>query len=209
MSLRNTTIGKIYYGILKALVISPLMRLKVSPNVVTFGGFFMAIVAAIAFYFSPFLGTIFIALSGIADSLDGQLARNFSEEPSSFGAFLDSTMDRLSDGLYLICFLLYSWRNMEGGFFFLSLAILYLIALNFTILFSYTKAKIEALGKGCDVGFMERAKRVIFFLVWGVFLWLFKGHSFFLLWAGILIYTLLVGLSVIQRIKYARDILRY
>ncbi len=209
MSLRNTTIGKIYYGILKALVISPLARVGISPNVVTFGGVFMAIVATISFYFSPLIGSIFLALSGIADSLDGQLARNSSEEPSSFGSFLDSTVDRISDGLYLIGFLLYSWRHTSEGFFFLSLAILYLIALNLTILFSYTKAKIEALGKGCDVGFMERAKRVIFFLIWGVSLWVFREHSLSLVWVGIVIYTLLVGFSVVQRIKYARDILRY
>ncbi len=207
MSLRKSFIGKGYYGILRVVLISPLSRLGVSPNVLTFGGLVLAIFSAIGFYFSPLIGSIFLAFSGIADSLDGQLARTSSDELSCFGNFLDSTVDRLSDAFYLIGYLLYSWRYIGDMRWFLWLAITYLIGLSLTILFSYTKAKIEALGKECDVGFMERAKRVIFFLMWGVSLWFFKDYSISLLWGGIGLYSILMGFSVMQRIRYAHNVL--
>ncbi len=205
MSMRNSKLGKGYYNVVRRVIVSPLLHLGISPDLLTVAGLIFALLVPLSLYFSPLAGTIFLALSGIADSLDGQLAKSSSEAPSKFGGFLDSTVDRISDSLYLVGFWSLCWKEM-AGFQLLILTIIYFFSLTFTLLFSYTKARIEGLGQTCEVGFMERAKRVIFLLIWGLLL-SFSPHFHLILWAGIICYTLLVGISLLQRIRHARQVL--
>ena len=153
------------------------------------------------FYLSPIIGCILIVVSAIFDSVDGYLARsNGIENP--YGAFLDSTMDRFSDFFYLLGFWIVSLNFGHNLLF----GLLFFIALLLTLVFSYTRARIEGLGEECGVGFMERAKRVIFLIIWSLFIWFIGG--FWIVIGGILFYNILMAFSVIQRIRCAKRVLK-
>ncbi len=201
MALRDSFLGKWYYSILKHLFILKLKeKSELSPQKITLTGCILSIFVPIGFYLSPILGTLFIIISAIPDSLDGQLAREKGKE-STFGAFLDSTLDRVSDFFYLLGF----WVLALQYELYLLTTIVFSIALLLTLLFSYAKARIEGLGAKCPVGFMERAARVIYLIGWGIISTIFSGFSVIL--TGIVIYNILVFFSVLQRILYAKRIL--
>jgi len=197
MALKESGVAKWYYKILQKLFISRCINRKISPNKITILGTVLSVLVPFGFYLSALVGCIAIALSAIADSIDGQLAR-ISGQDGSYGAFLDSTMDRVSDFFYLLGFWILCWNSPYKFLF----TILFFIALTLTLLFSYTKARIEGLGGECKVGFMERAKRVIFLLIWGIIFWIF--NNVIVLIAGILLYNFLLIYSVIQRINSAK-----
>lgn len=201
MALRESFLGKWYYAILRHLFILRLRDKEIlSPEKITLIGVILSILVPLGFYFSPILGTFFILMSAIPDSLDGQLARKRGEE-SLYGAFLDSTLDRVSDYFYLLGFWVYALKYDLN----LAITILFSMALMLTLLFSYAKARIEGLGSNCSVGFMERAARVIFLLGWGVVITIFSGISVILL--GIIVYNILLLFSVCERISCAKKTL--
>ena len=94
-------------------------------------------------------------LGGLFDALDGAVARE-SNRMSSFGAFLDSTLDRISESAVfvgLIFFYASAGRGVE--------ALLAGAAMTFSLLTSYTRARAEGLGVPCEVGLLERAGRIV------------------------------------------------
>ncbi len=200
MSLRETFIANIYYDILRKILISKMEKKKISPNKVTVVGGIIASLVPVGFYFYPLIGTIILLFSAIADSLDGQLAKK-TFTPTKFGAFLDSTIDRISDFFYLLGFWIPTWSSDSILF---STA-LFFVALLLTLLFSYEKARIEGLGGECKVGFMERAKRVIFLLILGVIFSIYPTPNL-IVW-GMIIYNILMLYSVAQRIRCAKTVL--
>ena len=201
MGLRESYIGRFYYKILRYFVHSCMRNITVDPDKITIIGTIIAVLVPLGFYLSPIIGCILIVVSAIFDSVDGYLARsNGIENP--YGAFLDSTMDRFSDFFYLLGFWIVSLRfdyNLLFG-------LLFFIGLLLTLVFSYTRARIEGLGEECKVGFLERAKRVVFLIIWGLFIW-FIGGFWVLIW-GILLYNILMAFSVIQRIRCAKRVLK-
>jgi CDP-diacylglycerol--glycerol-3-phosphate 3-phosphatidyltransferase len=93
--------------------------------------------------------------AGLFDALDGAVARE-SNQMSAFGAFLDSTLDRLSESAIfvgIIFFYASSSRPVE--------ALLAGAAMSFSLMTSYTRARAEGLGLKCEVGLLERAGRVV------------------------------------------------
>jgi CDP-diacylglycerol--glycerol-3-phosphate 3-phosphatidyltransferase len=145
---------------ISARITSPLVRqlskTGITPNVITIIGLALNILAA---YFilsgSFFIGGIVILISGLCDILDGALAR-LTNRGSTFGAILDSTVDRISEAIILSSLLI---RYASHGDMLQIILILAILVGSF--LTSYIRAKSEGLGLKCKVGWFTRAERVI------------------------------------------------
>jgi CDP-diacylglycerol--glycerol-3-phosphate 3-phosphatidyltransferase len=133
-----------------------LMSARVTPNQVS-GAAVVLNVAAAGLILDDRLvlaGAVYLC-AGALDLLDGALAR-LSNQVSAGGAFLDSTLDRISEGVVFAA-IAYHF-SMHGEPVNAALAVL---ALLFSLLVSYTRARAEALGSQCKVGVMTRAERVV------------------------------------------------
>ncbi|MDZ7759386.1 MAG: CDP-alcohol phosphatidyltransferase family protein [Desulfovermiculus sp.] len=203
MDLRGSWIGRKYLSFLDRYIVTWLRKKGLKPNTVTVWGLALACLVPVGFSFTPWAGFIFIALSGMADSLDGFLARA-TQGQSAFGSFWDSTLDRAADCAYLLGFLILFWPFSQWR---LAAAISLVLALLFTLLISYTKAKIESLGHSCRTGFMSRQVRILYLLVWALLLALVPEVHLALLWLGLGLYLTLVVFTVGQRIAEARKVL--
>lgn len=139
-----------------------LARIGLTPNIVTIIG--ATGVVAGALYFYPrgelYAGSVVITVFVLFDMLDGAVARAKDSE-SAFGAFLDSSLDRIADAAILAGLL---WWFIAGGDDPL-LAGLTLFCLISGFMVSYIKARAEGLGVNCDVGVAERTERLIVILV--------------------------------------------
>jgi len=189
-----------------------LVRAGVHPNVLSVAGLVLSLIAALIYSTgSFFLGAVMVALAGICDILDGQLARETGKE-STFGAFFDSTLDRYSD-LFILTGL--SWHFGGGAAFILGkgagidtfhspLAVLFIIlAAAGSFMVSYTRARAEALGFNCDVGLMQRPERITV-LAAGTALGAIPVIGGVLIKSTLLILAILTNLTAIQRILYIR-----
>lgn len=199
MSIRGTRLAITYFKIIENRIIPFLASLQLHPhpNSFTLVGAGFALFVPPGFYFHPSFGLIFLLLSGILDTFDGLMAR-VTQKTSTFGAFLDSTTDRVSDFLYLLGFWILFWKSGQHLLF---SGLVIFSAFLFTLLISYTKARIEALGGKCGVGLMSRAARVLYLLGWALILSFVQGAFF--LWAGLVIYWLLTLGTVLQRVQAA------
>lgn len=133
-----------------------LARTPISPNTITWLGFLVTLGAAALIITGHLFAAGFVVLiAGFLDMLDGALARH-TNQASRFGALLDSTLDRLSDGFLLLSILvLYLLREQSS-----IEAFIVVLALIGSLLVSYIRARAEALGLKCQVGLFTRAGRV-------------------------------------------------
>jgi CDP-diacylglycerol---glycerol-3-phosphate 3-phosphatidyltransferase len=148
-------------------VVSMLKTLGVPPVMVTlFGLIFSLYGAMVVARGSLALGGVFLLLSGLCDILDGDLARRRGMA-SRFGAFLDSTLDRVAEFAYFGGMLYYivDRTGQFSDFVF----IITVIALTGSVMTSYARARAEGLGYECAVGIMERPERLAL-LTLGLFL---------------------------------------
>ena len=154
---RVTDSGRVVARRVFTPVASVLLRLKVSPDAVTVIG--TVGTAAVALYFYPkgeFLaGSLVIAIFVFSDSLDGTMAR-LAGRPSTWGAFLDSTLDRVADAAILGGIAL--WFAGEGDD--PTMAAVTLAALVGALLVSYARARAEGLGADGSTGIAERTERL-------------------------------------------------
>lgn len=143
-------------------VAAGLLRAGVSPDVVTIVGTLGAVVGALAFFprGSFVLGSAIVAVSVLTDLVDGTMARRRGTT-SRFGAWLDSTCDRLADAAIFSGLVL--WFTGDGDNRLLAGVALFCLVSGSLI--SYAKARAEGLGMRCDVGLAERAERLILVLV--------------------------------------------
>jgi CDP-diacylglycerol---glycerol-3-phosphate 3-phosphatidyltransferase len=181
------------------LVRNRLIESRLTPNAISLTGFVLCVVAAALIWDERFvLGGIAFIVGSVCDTLDGRYSR-MSGKGSPFGAFLDSTLDRIEEAIVLVAVGAYFARNGDE----LATAGV-VLALGASLMVSYTRARAEALGVECKVGIADRATRVV---ILSAGLVLAKG-------AGILgvdllepaIYVL-AGLSVVtvaQRIWHVR-----
>jgi len=136
-----------------------LLRIGITPNGMTFFGSLGT--SAMALWLWPqgecFWGTMGVIAFIFSDLLDGTMAR-ISKKSSQWGAFFDSTIDRVVD-VALIGALLLSLLKTDDR-----LALVAFAALIGGFLVSYVKARAQALSLECDGGFAERAERVIILL---------------------------------------------
>ncbi len=140
------------------------LKLGISPDVVTVVGTLGVTVGALAFFprGSFLVGTIVIVLFIFSDNVDGVMAR-MSGRQGSWGAFLDSTLDRVGDAAIFGALVLYfggpgpDYHQLTAG---LALACLIL-----GMVVSYAKARAEGLGMTANVGIAERADRLFLVLL--------------------------------------------
>ncbi len=142
-------------GIIEPLA-GALARLKLHPNTITLLGFALNAVAGLVLSTGKLgVGALVMLGASATDALDGALARATSQQ-SRFGAFLDSTLDRLSEGVVLLGLLAWWLRQGEDlG------ALMVMLALLGSVMVSYTRARAEGVGYDCKVGLLTRPIRVI------------------------------------------------
>jgi CDP-diacylglycerol--glycerol-3-phosphate 3-phosphatidyltransferase len=144
-----------------------LADLHVHPNAVTLTGFLFNVVAGVIVALGrPRLGGWVMLLASSVDGFDGALAR-VSNKQSRFGAFLDSTLDRLSEGAIFLGLVV--WFFDQGQALELYLAFITLLA---SVMVSYTRARAEGVGYPCKVGLFTRPVRVAVLGLGMVTLWL-------------------------------------
>jgi CDP-diacylglycerol--glycerol-3-phosphate 3-phosphatidyltransferase len=143
-------------------VAAALLRAGVSPDAITVLGTLGVVIGALALFprGEHFVGTLVVTAFVLTDMLDGAMARRM-ECCSAFGAWLDSTCDRLADAAVFSGLLL--WFGGKGDDPLLAGVALFCLVAGSLV--SYAKARAEGLGLRCDVGFAERAERLIIVLV--------------------------------------------
>ncbi len=178
-------------------------KTKLTPDMLTLAGVSLCVAGAVLVGFEErneylffWLGGFLFVIGSIADILDGALARAASKG-TVFGAFLDSTFDRLGEAAMLAAVGLVFMR--EGN----ELALVATFAaVTGSFLVSYTRAKAESLGLRGDVGFGSRVERVVLISVglglapWGLLEW------------PIYALAVIVWVTVIQRMLFVRRQLR-
>jgi CDP-diacylglycerol--glycerol-3-phosphate 3-phosphatidyltransferase len=134
-----------------------LLRLGVGPDTVTIVGTAGVVAAALVFFprGAFFVGTLVVTAFIFSDLVDGTMAR-LSGRSSKWGAFLDSTMDRVADAA-IFGGLAYYFADVRDRTMFL----LSLICLATGALVSYARARAEGLGFDGNVGIVERAERLV------------------------------------------------
>jgi len=175
-----------------------MVRRRVHPNLLTMLGFALTVVAGV-FYAVDHVRTAgaLVLLGGAFDVFDGRVAR-LSGLASKFGSFYDSTLDRISEVVvYLGLLSLYNRYQAD-----LTMIDLILLATAGSLMVSYTRARAEALGLDCTVGFMQRPERIV----------LLGGGSllFGSMWEGkvisivIIVIALLTNVTAVQRIVWVQ-----
>ncbi|HET8601628.1 MAG TPA: CDP-alcohol phosphatidyltransferase family protein [Segeticoccus sp.] len=139
-----------------------LLSLGISPDIVTIVGTLGVCVGALAFYprHQFFWGTIVITCFVFSDTVDGVMAR-LSNRSSRWGAYLDSTLDRVGDAAIFGGLVLWYAREPDRYY----MAGLALACLILGMVVSYAKARAEGLGMTANVGIAERADRLVVVLV--------------------------------------------
>ncbi|HEV7145372.1 MAG TPA: CDP-alcohol phosphatidyltransferase family protein [Pedococcus sp.] len=134
------------------------LRLGISPDAVTIVGTLGVCIGALAFYprHEFFWGTVVIAVFVFSDTVDGVMAR-LSERSGRWGAYLDSTLDRVGDSAIFGGLVL--WYAGDGGNLFMAGLALACLILGSVV--SYAKARAEGLGMSANVGIAERADRLV------------------------------------------------
>jgi CDP-diacylglycerol--glycerol-3-phosphate 3-phosphatidyltransferase len=141
-------------------IINTCVALKIHPNTLTLIGVIVNVGAAWALGYGLFvLAFIVMILANIFDFIDGKVAHQLGLQ-SEFGAFWDSTLDRFSD-LALLTGLIYLYSQLGRSDYVMVAA----LALIFSIMTSYTRARAESLVEKCKVGFMERPERIVLLMI--------------------------------------------
>jgi CDP-diacylglycerol--glycerol-3-phosphate 3-phosphatidyltransferase len=178
-------------------LVSALDSLGVPPFLVSLFGLAFSLYGAVVVSGGAlFLGALFLLLSGLCDVLDGDLARRRGLV-SKFGAFIDSTFDRVTEFAYFGGVLVYVINRPEG--FQDWQVVVILIALAGSVLTSYARARAEGLGLECTVGIFERPERVAVLLV-GLLL------GFRILMVAMTILAVASVYTTIQRIAHVRRV---
>lgn len=180
-------------GLLDPLV-GALARLGVTPIAVTVAGLALSLAgAALVARGSLLSGGLVLVAAGVCDTLDGSLARRAGRE-SVFGAFIDSTVDRVAEIAVFGGLILHYVDAGPGG---RLPVIACLVALMGAFLTSYTRARAEGLGFECRVGLIERPERVAL-----IILGLVIGGKTLAVILGLL--ALLTVVTALQRVIHVR-----
>jgi len=144
---------------LRAIIRASVM-LGIHPNVLTLIGVLINIGAACALGVDRFvLAGVIMVVGNIFDFIDGKVA-HITNTVSRFGAFWDSTLDRFSD-IALFLGLIYLYADLRRTDYVMVAS----LAMMFSIMTSYARARAESLIDKCKVGFMERPERIVLFMI--------------------------------------------
>jgi CDP-diacylglycerol--glycerol-3-phosphate 3-phosphatidyltransferase len=186
------------YGIIDPLT-QWLAKKRVHPNLLTTLGFLVTVGAGFAFHeHRVHTAGFLVLLGGFFDILDGRVAR-LTALGSKFGAFYDSTLDRISEiTVFLGLLSMYNDYRLELG----DVGMIYLITLAMagSLMISYTRARAEALGLDCKVGLMPRAERVV--LIGCAALFFGESWNGLVLKVVIALLAILTNLTAFQRIVW-------
>jgi CDP-diacylglycerol--glycerol-3-phosphate 3-phosphatidyltransferase len=179
--------------------VTSLTRTRITPNTLTATGVALCLLASLLVLFEGrneilfyWVAAVVFVLGSLLDILDGALARA-GGKTTPFGAFLDSTTDRVSEGFMLTAIAWILARHHHPIFVAVSVA-----AVAGSFLVSYTRAKAEALGLRGDVGIGSRAERVVVITAglvlapWGVLPW------------AIALLACTAWITVVQRVLHVR-----
>ena len=180
----------------RELVRNRLIDSRLTPNAISLTGLLLNVVAAVLVVDERFvLGGIAFIVGSVMDTLDGRYSR-MSGKGTQFGAFLDSTLDRIEEGIVLAAV---AWVFAERSESFAAAAVV--VAVLASLMVSYTRARAEALGVECKVGLATRAVRVVI-LSAGLLL---EGLD--LLAPAVYVLAALGSVTVLQRIFHVRKAL--
>jgi CDP-diacylglycerol--glycerol-3-phosphate 3-phosphatidyltransferase len=173
------------------------LRVGLTPNSVTILGALGLIISAAYFYSNEqyFVGTLVITAFALSDLFDGAMARISEKGATSWGGFLDSTIDRVTDSAIVISLALPLIRSEDV------LAYPAIVALVTGVLIPYIRAKAESFNIACSVGITERTERLIIILVAAGF------HGLgvpYILAIGIWSLAILGLVTVVQRLQVVR-----
>jgi CDP-diacylglycerol--glycerol-3-phosphate 3-phosphatidyltransferase len=179
-----------------------LIESRLTPNAISMTGFALNLLAAVLVTQRYFvLAGLAFVVGSVMDTLDGRYSR-MSGKGTAFGAFLDSTLDRVEEGIVLITVAAYfSSRGMDFAVAACVAAVLG------SLMVSYTRARAEALGVECKVGLATRPVRVVILSAGLVFA---KGGSIFnvdLLAPAVYVLAVLTVVTVFQRVFHVRKAL--
>jgi CDP-diacylglycerol--glycerol-3-phosphate 3-phosphatidyltransferase len=170
-----------------------LARTSLTPDLLTWLGFVIAIGAAVLITFDHFLAAgVVVLVAGLFDMLDGALAR-LTDHVSPFGGILDSTLDRLSEAAVLLALLAVFAR--EGN---VTMSLLVGVTLVGSLMVSYIRARMEGMGIACRAGFFTRPERVV---VLALGLMLNQFNHALLSALGVIVFFSWV--TVVERLVYA------
>src|SRR6195256_805374 len=183
----------------RGLVRNRLIESRLTPNAISLTGFVLCVVAAVLVAERLFFlaGVVFI-LGSVCDTLDGRYSR-MSGKGSAFGAFLDSTLDRVEEGIVLAAVAAYFSSRGDD----LAVAAVVVAVLG-SLMVSYTRARAEALGVECKVGLATRPVRVVILSAGLLFA---RGASlgdFHLLAPAIYALAVLTTFTALQRVLHVR-----
>jgi CDP-diacylglycerol---glycerol-3-phosphate 3-phosphatidyltransferase len=186
-------------GVRRELVRNRLIESRLTPNAISLTGFALNVLAAVLVWERLFfLGGVAFIVGSIMDTLDGRYSR-MSGKGTPFGAFLDSTLDRIEEGIVLTAvagyFALHDNRAAAAGV---------VVAVLASLMVSYTRARAEALGVECKVGIATRPVRVVILSIGLLFA---RGASlgdFQLLEPAVYVLAALSVVTVAQRIAHVR-----
>jgi phosphatidylinositol phosphate synthase len=183
----------------RALARDRLIESRLTPNGISIVGFALNLAAAVLITQRLFfLGGVAFIVGSIMDTLDGRYSR-MSGKGTLFGAFLDSTLDRIEEGVVLAAVAGY-FASIGNDF----AAAMCVVAVLSSLMVSYTRARAEALGVECKVGLATRPVRVVVLSIGLVFA---RGASigdFQLLAPSIYVLAALSTFTVIQRVWHVK-----
>lgn len=185
-------------------VVGALARAGVTPTGITLTGLALNVVSGVVIGMGkPLHGGLLLIVAGVCDALDGQLARR-TGRTTKFGAFLDSTIDRIDETVVLAGIAAYFLRpdvatQLGGDGRATLLAVAVVLALAGSLITSYARARAEGLGLDCKVGAFERPERVIVTV-----LGLLLGTR--ALAIAVLVIVLFSWITVLQRIVHVRRV---
>ncbi|HEX2266489.1 MAG TPA: CDP-alcohol phosphatidyltransferase family protein [Solirubrobacterales bacterium] len=188
---------------LRAYARDRLIESRLTPNAISMVGLLGNVIAAVLVTQELFfLAGVAFVLGSIMDTLDGRYSR-MSGKGTLFGAFLDSTLDRIEEGNVLAA--VAGYFAAEGEDFAAAMCV---VAVLFSLMVSYTRARAEALGVECKVGLATRPVRVVLLSVGLIFA---KGAGlgdFELLAPAIYALVALTAFTVFQRVWHVRGELK-
>ena len=185
-----------------------LIRGGVHPNTITTVGTLFVIGSGIAFGVGEIrLGGALLLVSGVFDILDGQVARQ-GAKITTFGAFYDSTLDRVGEGAVfsgLIFYFLTGPLPAELKIRALGIALLALVA---SLVVSYTRARAESLGVECKVGIAARAERILLLGLPTILFGAGPGRPAVLLFWIVTVLAIVSAITVVQRVVHVARVAR-
>ena len=181
-------------------IVTALIKARVSPNVITTFGTLVLLGSGAAFGFGAVhVGGLLLLLSGVMDMLDGRVARR-GNVVSKFGAFYDSTLDRVGESALFGGIAVYFVTGGVADVWRVPALISALVALSAGLTVSYARARAEGLQMDCKVGVAQRAERILG--LGAPTLFFGAGPGGFLLLGVVTVLAVLAVITVGQRIVH-------